>query len=119
MKLVDYNKEYNKQNCPNCGAPISGNICSYCGTRFKVENYVVIPISDPQACTIEAKVAVPFDARRYMSEEDITKFTLNELKNQLAEGLTGFFKLETMDNPCDLCTIVRGRIRVMPPDFRF
>ena len=112
-------KEIKMKNCPNCGAPITGRICSYCGTKFEIENNIVQVISGPQACTIEAKVAVPFDSRRYMSEEDITKFTLNELKNQLAEGLTGCFKLETMDNPLDMCTIVRGRIRVMPPDFRF
>lgn len=23
-----------KTNCPNCGAPISGIICEYCGTQF-------------------------------------------------------------------------------------
>ena len=22
-------------NCPNCGAPINGEKCEYCGTRFK------------------------------------------------------------------------------------
>jgi len=21
-------------NCPNCGAPINGHVCEYCGTRF-------------------------------------------------------------------------------------
>lgn len=25
---------YNGRNCPNCGAPIEGNKCSYCGTPF-------------------------------------------------------------------------------------
>ena len=25
-------------NCPNCGAPISGTYCSYCGTEFKELN---------------------------------------------------------------------------------
>ena len=22
-----------KTNCPNCGAPITGSVCEYCGTR--------------------------------------------------------------------------------------
>ena len=22
-------------NCPNCGAPVSGGVCEYCGTKFK------------------------------------------------------------------------------------
>lgn len=25
-------------NCPNCGAPISGYICEYCGTTFEDPN---------------------------------------------------------------------------------
>lgn len=24
-------------NCPNCGAPVNGNSCKYCGTKFKQE----------------------------------------------------------------------------------
>ena len=22
-------------NCPNCGAPVSGSVCEYCGTKFR------------------------------------------------------------------------------------
>ena len=25
-------------NCPNCGAPITGNQCNYCGTWFIISN---------------------------------------------------------------------------------
>jgi predicted amidophosphoribosyltransferase len=25
-------------NCPNCGAPITGSRCEYCGTVFKFNN---------------------------------------------------------------------------------
>lgn len=27
-------KEERMTNCPNCGAPIAGSACQYCGTRF-------------------------------------------------------------------------------------
>lgn len=35
----------NSSNCPNCGAPISGTRCEYCGTDFepvyvKLDNYI-------------------------------------------------------------------------------
>lgn len=33
MKIVKY-----LLNCPNCGAPINGSKCEYCGTVFKKEN---------------------------------------------------------------------------------
>ena len=25
-------------NCPNCGAPVIGRVCEYCGTRHAQEN---------------------------------------------------------------------------------
>ena len=37
-KYIDVKTEltYNKvTNCPNCGAPISGMKCEYCGTNFE------------------------------------------------------------------------------------
>ena len=32
-------------NCLNCGAPITGDVCEYCGTRYGVTVYV--PASSP------------------------------------------------------------------------
>ena len=29
--------EENKTNCPNCGAPLGGGKCKYCGTEYKTE----------------------------------------------------------------------------------
>lgn len=26
------------ENCPNCGAPVSGKVCDYCGTRHAKES---------------------------------------------------------------------------------
>lgn len=31
-------------NCPNCGAPITGSVCEYCGTRYGT---VFVPASSP------------------------------------------------------------------------
>lgn len=33
-----------KTNCPNCGAPITGSVCEYCGTRYGT---VFVPASPP------------------------------------------------------------------------
>lgn len=32
-------------NCPNCGAPITGSVCEYCGTRHGIR--VFVPASPP------------------------------------------------------------------------
>lgn len=34
-----------KTNCPNCGAPITGDVCEYCGTRHGIT--VFVPASPP------------------------------------------------------------------------
>ena len=31
-------------NCPNCGAPITGNVCEYCGTVFETEDEETITL---------------------------------------------------------------------------
>ena len=33
-------------NCPNCGAPITGEICAYCGSR-------VLPRAEPDVLTVK------------------------------------------------------------------
>lgn len=38
-------------NCPNCGAPISGNVCEYCGTTFY--DFSVIDVAKPCWITIK------------------------------------------------------------------
>ena len=32
------NNEKPPRNCPNCGAPVNGKTCEYCGTVFSVKN---------------------------------------------------------------------------------
>lgn len=37
------------KNCPNCGAPVSGSHCEYCGTDFepvyvKLDNYIPLDL---------------------------------------------------------------------------
>ena len=33
-------------NCPNCGAPITGPICEYCGTTYESPEYHAEKIAD-------------------------------------------------------------------------
>lgn len=39
MKCIESKPE--NKNCPNCGAPISGPVCEYCGTEFEHKSPVV------------------------------------------------------------------------------
>ena len=110
--------------CTNCGAPLLPNgKCEYCGSRFHVEqtfgNYKIIEIEHGPAQEIAAKMEIPFEARNYMKTEKITQYAMRELTRQLAEGLAAYMRLDVMEDPMRMATIVRGSVRVVPPNMRF
>lgn len=37
----------NQTNCHNCGAPITGSTCEYCGTRFNIRVVEEEPVVEP------------------------------------------------------------------------
>ena len=112
-------------SCPNCGAPIDGSgKCSYCGTVYRKEANVYIEVEHPKVKVIAADVSLDRSLMEAFvesgNEEAFSKMTLDRLANELAKGLAGYMKLETRypDFVHD-CQIIRGSIRVVPPDFRF
>lgn len=113
-----------ERKCKNCGAPLERNgKCSYCGSVFEISYFgsdiKFIEVGAPKAETLEAKIEVPFQVRHYMKEEDISAYSLRALSEQLAEGLAGYMRLDVMEDPCRMATIVRGRVRVLPPNSRY
>ncbi len=54
-----------KTNCPNCGAPITGSVCEYCGTRYGVT--VSVPVSPPPVIC-ETLTIYTVDGERYKIE---------------------------------------------------
>lgn len=58
-----------RTNCPNCGAPVRGAECEYCGTYFGVKTSYVKPEAYKPSVSLEAM-------RR-------SAFTLNELSDIL------------------------------------
>lgn len=53
-----------KTNCPNCGAPIVGSACDYCGTAFENPEKVL-------ALAIGRKVSVSFEDMGRLYEFDM------------------------------------------------
>lgn len=49
-----------KTNCPNCGAPITGSVCEYCGTRH--DTGIAFQFDDPPPY-ISAAMWLPFLSR--------------------------------------------------------
>lgn len=65
-----------KFNCPNCGAPISGDRCEYCGTQFidcttlRPDKAFYLKYSPDGKNTIVAKVILE-SARHEIEQSDI------------------------------------------------
>ena len=115
-----------EQNCTNCGAPINPRrrCCEYCGTTYSVgyaDNVPVIFIETerPGIRVLQTEVAVPWYAGKRMSPGEISQYTLAEMKQQIADALTGLIEIkQNYDMEHDAC-IFRGRVRVLEPTFRF
>lgn len=109
------------RNCPNCGAPIpiGKYICEYCGTTFKEEySALVVKYDRPDVRTIQTSVVIP-DYARNIDSKRLVDYTLTEMKNQIAEALTGLIEIQASDDPVNMQTVYRGRVRVLDPTFRF
>ena len=80
-------------NCPNCGAPLHGDECEYCGTAFTRKNEG-IPIYDPYGnyvTTLFAKGILTYNEARKLCGLDSKqradqrrKYIENQLKGPYA-----------------------------------
>lgn len=109
-------------NCPNCGAPIDGSgHCAYCGGSYKVERdyYLgetrVVTINAPRAQLLETRVCYPYDWIACLDPKEVTNLTLEQMRQNLAEALTGLLEIKVEDNLMRGEKVFRGRIRVIPP----
>ena len=115
------------RNCKSCGAPLKSigfhkYICEYCGTLHEDEddygNIRIITVAQKRPQTIQAVCAVSNELKRIMGPEDLTKYTLQELSEQLSKGLVGLMRIKVSDDPISMQTVVRGEVQVIPPDKR-
>lgn len=110
--------------CKCCGGRI--NVakmrCEYCDTPYEDSSLKRIKIEtvSPGQHTIRAQVALSYDHMLH-SPEGARDYALRELRNQLAEGLLGFMKIQTAENLdpkyLERTEIIRGEVRVIDPMF--
>lgn len=107
--------------CQQCGGTIDRKTmkCPYCDTQYEQKNdgismrYVV---ETPGIHTIRAMVAVD-DRMAIQSPQAATKFTMDKMRDKIAEGLLDYLKITTERDPLHMCQIIRGEIRVVDPTF--
>lgn len=99
MDSLELTEQYELQakNCPNCGAPLTGISCSYCGTEFEVVNNAPtreveqgIVESDPN--NHEFLLMSPETYNKYIGDLDVAIAGANATNN--VEGLNGLTALK-------------------------
>ncbi len=114
-----------KLTCKNCGAPLNRDgKCSYCGTIYRIEIDPVIPpriveLYSAPVKTIACQSAIPRYMVEKMGPEAARDYTLEELRHKMAEGLLGMMEIRSEVEPWSDIMVVRGTVRVVPPEFRF
>ena len=117
-----------ERKCKNCGAPLERTgpgrwRCEYCGSVYEVQSSLgeiqFIEAYRPEVQKLAAQVMLDRDALVYMPPEDLRKYTLGQLRQQLAEGIEAFMKVTSYEDPLGRGSVIRGEVRVIPADKRF
>ena len=111
-------------NCRNCGAPLDrGGKCAYCGSVYRIEDrgsevrYVEIHSSPVQ--TLTCKAVFSRREAQYIPEEHLADYAMEKMQRTLAERLKDAMKVVVHHDRALDAIVVRGTVRVVPPDFRF
>ena len=111
--------------CKNCGASINRSTlrCDYCGTAYECPNdRIKIVVDRPGLHTIRCETKVAMDMMRD-SPEGARAYVLEDMRQQLADGLLAFMKITTKEDysggPFGSCQIIRGEVRVVDPSFNY
>ena len=122
-------KDMEQMQCKSCGAHLKKRsfgewVCEYCGAVFRVDESTpgeirYIEARQAPTMTLAAQVRYPDEIAIHVSEEALAERTIKDLTDELAKGLAPFMKVMVNKDYLHGETIVRGTVRVVPPDFRF
>lgn len=113
--------------CPNCGGKINAARmkCEYCGTEFRCDDDGVLKIRyESVPCKTQVlgvSINVPKDmAIRMYDEAMLRGYVMDEMTYRLAKALAPMMDIAVQaDNPLSDSVVVRGRVRVIRPNYRF
>ena len=109
--------------CERCGGQIDRSTmkCPYCDTQYERKNNGVTVnyvVDRPGVHRLCAQVRID-DEMTCRDPEGATRYTLDRLRNEIADGLLAYMKISTSKDydPLSRCQIIRGEVRVIDPRF--
>jgi len=113
--------------CKQCGGTINPEKmrCEYCGTRYERDEDLTKPLRvtyqvGPRPAILQNETVVDNRLIDYVSDaEEISRFIHSEVTRRMAEALEPYVEYQVQEDPFRQRQIVRGRVRVLPPGFRF
>lgn len=102
-------------NCKNCGAPVHGYKCDYCGTEYPELRYsapIVIQRTPADYQTLACKVVLD---DRMLGLPGIENYVKQEMARKMSERLVEVMDIETWLDPARLQQVFGGRITVLRP----
>lgn len=111
--------------CPNCNGYINPKtyVCEYCGTRFE-KTFDSVPtikyvVESLKVRTLACAMQINNDDIRHFGGEKISEYCVREMSLSLAKQLEPFITLEVEDDPYGFRKMVRGKVRLVDPSYRF
>ena len=113
--------------CKRCGGALDPVTlkCSYCGTYHKIDSddglvrQVRYIVDRPGVEVLGVQQAFNRWELANMPKEAIAEITHRSLCGKLAEALYPYMEFEMSDDYRTDSAIIRGRLRVVKPDYRF
>ena len=113
--------------CTQCGGRIDPEKmrCEYCGTRYEQTGDLARPLRityspEVRAQILQSQVAMDNQVINVVSDADeIARIVHSRITAQLAEALGPYVEYTVQEDPTYRRQVIRGRVRVLPPDYRF
>ena len=109
--------------CTQCGAPINRErmICEYCGTKYEQKHEKIVKIEAFQTRPVVIEGVVSHD--KYLADAidsaDMSRMICSQIASRISDELTKYIDYRIQEDPYTRNIITKGRVRVLPPDYRF
>lgn len=109
--------------CTQCGGRINPAKmrCEYCGTCYEQRDKQIIRIETFQSHPVTLQASVIFGREYFdvIGAADMSKEICGRMARDIADELTKYIEYQIQEEPYTSSVIARGRVRVLPPDYRF